>query len=56
MNTSDIRSMNDTQTLFWKLGAPVAFVVLGAAVGVAFYGTLTQRLTGRAWRGKDKAE
>lgn len=56
MNTSDIRAMQSTQTLFWAIGAPVAFVVLSAAILAAFYGTLTQRVTGRAWRGKEKAD
>ena len=56
MNTSDLRNMQSTQTLFWAIGAPVAFVVLSAAVVAAFYGTLTQRITGRAWKGKEKAE
>ena len=56
MNTSDLRTMQSTQTLFWAIGAPVAFVVLGAAVFAAFYGTLTQRITGRAWKSKEKAE
>ena len=56
MNTNDIRNMQHTQTLFWAIGAPVAVVVLGAAIFAAFYGTLTQRITGRAWREKEKNE
>lgn len=56
MNTSDLRTMQSGQTLFWAIGAPVAFVVLSAAILAAFYGTLTLRLTGRAWRGKEKPE
>lgn len=56
MNTSDLRDMKSGQRLFWAIGAPVAFVVLGAALMAAFYGTLTQRLLGRAWRGKEKGE
>ena len=57
MNTSDLRNMQSTQTLFWAIGAPVAFMVLSAAILAAFYGTLTQRVTGRAWRGrKEKSD
>ena len=56
MNTSDIRVTQSTQTLFWAIGVPVTFVVLSAAVFAAFYGTLTQRITGRAWRTKEKNE
>lgn len=56
MNTSDLRNMKSGQTLFWAIGAPVAFVVLSAALVAAFYGTLTQRFLGRAWRGKEKGE
>ena len=56
MNTSDLRNMQSGQTLFWAIGVPVAFVVLSTALVAAFYGTLTQRILGRAWRGKDKGE
>ena len=56
MNTSDLRNMASTQTLFWAIGAPVAFVVLGTALAAAFYWTLIQRLTVRARRKKEKAE
>ena len=56
MNTSDLRDMTSGQTLFWAIGAPVAFVVLSAALVAAFYGTLTQRVLGRAWRGKEKGD
>ena len=56
MNTSDLRDMKSGQTLFWAIGAPVAFVVLSAALMAAFYGTLTQRVLGRAWRAKEKGE
>ena len=56
MNTSDLRDMKSGQTLFWAIGAPVAFVVLSAALVAAFYGTLTQRFLGKAWRGKEKGE
>lgn len=56
MNTSDLRNMERGQTLFWAIGAPVAFVVLSAALLAAFYGTLTQRFLGRAWRVKEKGE
>ncbi len=54
MNTSDLRDMRSGQRLFWAIGAPVAFVVLSAAVAAAFYGTLTQRVLGRGWRGREK--
>ena len=56
MNTSDLRNMQSGQALFWAIGAPVAFVVLSAALLAAFYGTLTQRFLGRVWRVKDKGE
>lgn len=56
MNTSDLREMKSGQTLFWAIGAPVAFVTFSVALMAAFYGTLTQRLTGKAWRGKEKAD
>ncbi len=56
MNTRDLRNMQSSQTLFWAIGAPVAFVVLSAAILAAFYGTLTQRVTGKAWGGKEKAD
>ena len=56
MNTSDLRDMKSGQTLFWAIGAPVAVTVLGAALMAAFYGTLTQRVLGRAWRAKEKSE
>ena len=56
MNTSDLRNMKSGQTLFWAIGAPVAVTVLGTALVAAFYGTLTQRVLGRAWRGKEKNE
>lgn len=60
MNTSDLRDMESGQALFWAIGAPVAFGVLGVAVAAAFWGTLTQRVTQRAlwraWMGKEKAE
>ena len=56
MNTSDLRNMQSGQTLFWAIGAPVAFVILSAALVAAFYGTLTQRFLGRAWRGREKGE
>ena len=56
MNTSDLRNMKSGQTLFWEIGAPVAFVVLGTALVAAFYGTMTQRFLGRAWREKEKGD
>lgn len=56
MNTSDLRNMKSGQTLFWAIGAPVAFVTLSVALVAAFYGTLTHRFTGRALRDKDKVE
>ena len=56
MNTSDLRDMKSGQTLFWAIGAPVAVVILGTALVAAFYGTLTQRFLGRAWRVKEKNE
>lgn len=56
MNTSDLRNMKSGQTLFWAIGAPVAFVILSTALVAAFYGTLTQRFLGRAWRSKEKGD
>ena len=56
MNTSDLRTMNSGQSLFWAIGAPVSFVTFSVALLAAFYGTLTQRLTGHAWRNKEKAD
>ena len=56
MNTSDLRNMRSSQTLFWAIGAPVAFVVLSTALVAAFYGTMTQRFLGRAWRANEKGE
>ena len=56
MNTSDLRNMQSGQTLFWAIGAPVAFVVLSTALVAAFYGTMTQRFLGRAWRVNEKGE
>ena len=56
MNTSDLRVMKSGQSLFWAIGAPVSFVTFSVALFAAFYGTLTQRLTGHAWHKKEKAE
>ena len=56
MNTSDLRNMQSGQTLFWAIGAPVAFLVFGIALLAAYYGEVTHRLTRLYWRRKDDFE
>ncbi|PVI02967.1 hypothetical protein DM02DRAFT_521838 [Periconia macrospinosa] len=38
MNTADIRDMENNQTLFWEIAAPLTAVVMGAVVFVAYNG------------------
>ena len=43
MNTSDLRSTNSGQSLFWTVGVPLTLVTLGFALVAAFFGSLRQR-------------
>lgn len=56
MNTSDLRNMDSGQTLFWAIGAPLAFIVLSAALVAAFYDTHRQRVFRMIGQGKDKLD
>ncbi|KAI9831689.1 MAG: hypothetical protein M1819_004755 [Sarea resinae] len=37
MNTADIRSMNNSQSLFWTIALPITFAIAAVALLVAFY-------------------
>lgn len=45
MNTSDLRNMDSGQTLFWTVGAPLAFIILSLSLMAAFFGSLRRRVS-----------
>ena len=45
MNTSDLRNMESGQSLFWTVGAPLAFIILSLSLMAAFFESLRRRVS-----------